>query len=546
MFLKVTTAKGRQYVSLAHAYRDNGKVKHKQLLCLGALDELKKSGQLDSLSRKLHQLCGHSADLTVNDISEAYGRYVYGDAVYRKLWEKYRYDQVLKEWSQGRRIRFPVEEAVYLQVIDRLLSPRSRLALWKQQQRYLQLNEVPLHQIYRSLDFLAEKKEALEWHTFHQHRHLFNNKVDVVFYDVTTFHFESVRTDTLREFGFSKSGKFNEVQVVMGLLLDEEGHPIGFNLFAGNTAEGKTFLPALEALKNRFQIKRLIFVADKGLNSKMNLHELAEAGYEYIVSARIKTSSALIRQKIVAREGWQSMMEGEGSSERYRYKIVEPVVHRFKNSAQQWRQYENRWIITWSEKRAGYDRQERIRMIERAEKYMEEGVSIQSKRGWKRYIKTDGETKPVGIDRHQIEKDALWDGYYGIETNATGIEETALIGHLHRLWKIEETFRIYKTTLEAEPVFVWTYKRILGHFVICFLALVLERALERKTKANGIALSAQQLRNELNSMEVSELTIKGVRYYLKLSLGKVAKQILRLFKIRQLGALTPVEELPPL
>ena len=115
--------------------------------------------------------------------------------------------------------------------------------------------------------------------------------MDVVFYDITTFHFESNRADDLKEFCFSKAGKFNEVQVVMGLLIDMEGNPIGYDLFPGNTFDGNTLLEALAALKQRFSIRKIIFVADKAINSKKNLHLIMAAGYDYIVSARLKNSS---------------------------------------------------------------------------------------------------------------------------------------------------------------------------------------------------------------------------------------------------------------
>ncbi len=111
----------------------------------------------------------------------------------------------------------------------------------------------------------------------------------VVFYYVTTFSFESVRNDSLRDFGFSKDAKFKEVQVVMGLLVDREGRPIGYDLFPGNTFEGKTLDVALLKLEKRFGIRKVIIVADKGINSKINLKKITDRGYDYIwTDPRIK------------------------------------------------------------------------------------------------------------------------------------------------------------------------------------------------------------------------------------------------------------------
>lgn len=154
--------------------------------------------------------------------------------------------------------------------VQHLLKPRSKLGTYHHQDRYVQLPPVDLSHLYRSLDVLWEQKETLEEYLFFKNRHLFNLKVDVVFYDVTTFHFESAKADTLKDFGYSKAGKFKEVQVVLGLLMDGEGRPIGYELFPGSTFEGNTLETALEKLEQRFGIHGVIIVADRGLNSKFN------------------------------------------------------------------------------------------------------------------------------------------------------------------------------------------------------------------------------------------------------------------------------------
>ena len=143
-------------------------------------------------------------------------------------------------------------------VIQHLLEPRSKLGTYHHQNRYFNLPPVELHHLYRSLDILCDHKEELEERIFHKQRSLFNMQVDVVFYDVTTLSFESVKADSLRDFGFSKDGKFKEVQVVLGLLIDCEGRPVGYELFPGNTFDGKTLEAALDKLEKRFGILKNI------------------------------------------------------------------------------------------------------------------------------------------------------------------------------------------------------------------------------------------------------------------------------------------------
>src|SRR6056297_4094160 len=145
---------------------------------------------------------------------------------------------------------------------------------------------------------LADHKDAIEQAVFEKNRSLFNMQVDVVFYDVTTFHFESVRADELRNFGFSKADKFNEVQIVMGMLVDLEGRPIGYELFPGNTFDSKTLVSALDILNQKFGVRRAVIVADRGINSKMNLKAITDSGYGYVVASKIKGMSKALQEKV--------------------------------------------------------------------------------------------------------------------------------------------------------------------------------------------------------------------------------------------------------
>ncbi|MEW5897974.1 MAG: IS1634 family transposase [Bacillota bacterium] len=203
--------------------------------------------------------------------------------------------------------------------VQHLLEPRSKLATYHHQDRYVQLPPVDLNHLYRSLDILWEQKETLEEYLFFKNRHLFNLKVDVVFYDVTTFHFESVKADTLKDFGYSKAGKFKEVQVVLGLLIDCEGRPIGYELFPGSTFEGNTLDTALEKLEQRFGIRRVIIVADRGLNSKFNLKRIVEKGYGYIVASRIKNMPKKIQEEILNSTGYAEL----DPEEKICYKVMD-------------------------------------------------------------------------------------------------------------------------------------------------------------------------------------------------------------------------------
>jgi len=296
-------------------------------------------------------------------------------------------------------------------------------------------------------------------------------QIDVVFYDVITFSFESVRKDSLRDFGFSKDAKFKEVQVVMGLLIDREGRPIGYELFSGNTFEGKTLEVSLDKLKKRFTIGKVIIVADRGINSKINLMHIKDKGYDYIFASRIKNMKKDIKEEIFNKEGFK---DTDGIS----YKIIDYV-----NKVNKTYELPENLIITYSSQRAQKDRADRERLIKKARTLLKNKsyITASNKRGGKKYLKSSKDIN-WALDEEAIKKDEMFDGYYGIETSEKNLTAKEILKAYHTLWKIEESFRIMKSTLSVRPVFHWTESRIKGHFVICFLAFLLERTLEFKLK----------------------------------------------------------------
>jgi transposase len=292
-------------------------------------------------------------------------------------------------------------------VIDRLLHPRSKLACFKRQGKYIHIEDIKLYHLYRGLDLLAEARTALETSIFDRQQDLFHLALAAVFYDVTTCHFESNRGDDRKGFGFSKAGKVNEVQVVMGLLMDLEGNPIGYDLFPGNTFNGNTLLDALAALKQRFSIWKLIFVTDKAINSNKNLHLIKTAGYNYMVSARLKNSSTKIRNELFNGLDYHCLTVDPTTGEAtFKYKVLTDYQVSYRDEQGATQQLTDHLIIAWSSERAKPDRQDRERQIDKAQKMIDKHHKVGAKKGYQRYIATAGEHKVVGLDEARIAEDA--------------------------------------------------------------------------------------------------------------------------------------------
>lgn len=539
MFIKITKSGNHQYAQLVRSYRQNGMTKHKVILNLGRLDQIENNPSFQRLAIRLMQLSKAKDVARFDAISEA--RIVnWGYVVYKKLWRQFGMEEMLQGIAASGKTKFNLSDTCFLMVVQHLLEPGSKLKTYVRQQRYAKLPSVSLNGLYRSLDLLCRNKEIIERELFYKNRSLFNMAVDVVFYDVTTFSFESVKADSLRDFGFSKNGKVNEVQVVMGLLVDCEGRPIGYDLFPGNTFEGHTLDAALEKLEKRFNIRRVVIVADRGINSKMNLLSIAGRGYTYIVAARLRQMGEKVKGEIFS-DGYKEAKDGQ-----IRYKVIDHI-NRFKVDGKI-HELPEKLIITYSEKRAKKDRADRERLIDKAKKLLEDKSRIKAsnKRGGKRYLKEISQGVEWILDEEAIANDARFDGYYGLQTNETNLSVQEILDAYHALWKIEESFRIMKTTLEVGPIFHWTEPRIKGHFVMCFLAFLLERTLEFKLKSlREEGISPEKIREALNSLNFAELEMKGRKFYIKTKATPLARKILKMLKIKPPKTITPLEEFTP-
>jgi transposase len=554
LFIKTTRAKGYEYIKLVESYKENGKPKHRVLYNFGRADLIKKDPSFLKIVKRLCEIAevsnekaGETNDkFFLDDCSEAV-LYNYGYLAYWKLWKDFDMNNIVSVAQSNSKISYPFSMTVFLMVIQHLLEPRSKLSTYRHQNRYFNMEEIRLHHMYRALDKLAKWKDYIESELFEHNYIRLQKKVDVVFYDVTTFAFESVTADELRGFGFSKACKFNEVQVVMGMIIDADGMPVGYELFPGNTFEGKTMVKVLDNIKDRFGIDRVIIVADRGLNSKSNLNLIKEAGYGYIMASKIKGMSKAMQEKILCPKGFFTVNDKSGN-ELFRYKSID-YLNIFTDEDKQQHRLQEKLIISYSAKRAKKDHKDRERLVEKAKKLLEKPETIKAlnKRGGKKYIeqKNTQNKETWELSTEKIEKDAKFDGYYGIQTSEKNMSEQDVIDAYHTLWKIEESFRIMKSTLEARPIFHWTKSRIEGHFVVCFLAFLLERKMEHilKSEPDENVSSAQRIQEALNGMQLAEVSANNEVVLIRAKSDPLCNKIFKLLRIEMPATISRKSEL---
>lgn len=561
MHLKFTKSKNLTYLQIVESYRDeNGVPRHRVLFNLGRLDVLKNDLSFHRVIAKIWETITDAKqdNPSLPDVSDA-DIVNWGYKIYEKLWKEFRLNDVLNSIKSETDVKFDFNTSCFRMVIEHLLSPKSKLGVFGNQDRYYELSNVDLHHLYRSLDILSNYKDRLEKEIFLKQKTTLNMIVDVVFYDVTTFHFESVKNDGFREFGFSKNGKFNEVQVVMGLLVDIEGRPIGYELFSGNTFDGNTLSASLDKLKDRFKINKVIIVADRGINSKLNLKLIKDKGYDYIVASRIKNLPKTVQDQIFSEEGYKAVSLDEdfsfmsmitdsaasGDEVIFKYKSMD-YENKVKDTNGESHLLQEKLIITYSSKRSEKDKQDRLRLIEKAKELARNKSLVNSsfKRGGKKYLKnvSSGNFEFV-VDDESIVRDERFDGYYGIQTSEQKMSEWDIIDAYHNLWKIEESFRIMKSNLDVRPIFHWTEKRIKGHFVICFLAFLFERTLEYRLKRNKVESTPTKIRESINNMNFAKFESGGQTFLLKTKVDSLGSNILRAMRISPPKNLSKPEEI---
>jgi transposase len=357
-------------------------------------------------------------------------------------------------------------------VISRICQPRSKVATVDYLKSYFD-EDVELHKLYRYLDKLHNsEKDKVQQISVEHTRKILGGKIGLVFYDVTTLYFESDHSDELRERGFSKDGKHSQPQVVLGLLVSQDGYPLSYSLFNGSQYEGRTMIPMVEDFVERFNLDDFVVVADSGLinQTNTNLLETSEYEYKYIIGARIKNESDKIKQWILSLEKRDGQFYELGKSPH------------------------SRLIVGYSEKRAkkdGYNREKGVKRLQKAYKSGRLTKENINKRGYNKFLEISDNVK-VEINQDKINEDEKWDGWKGYITN-TNLSAKDVYEQYSGLWQVERAFRITKGTLELRPMFHFTPKRIEAHVCICFVAYKVYKELERILKLKGINLSVDKV-----------------------------------------------------
>ena len=426
-----------------------------RLLELGELFIARKGGQY-SLFPEAHHDRAVIADF-VKHLGNASIRTMGPELIFGRLFEEIGFDVIPEQLFRDI-------------VVARLVYPTSKLKTIDYLYRY-QGKTINVQEVYRFLDRLNDQHAAQVKEIAYRHTKKILKHITVVFYDMTSLYFEAESEDDLRKIGFSKDGKFQNPQIMLGLLVGEKGYPIGYDIFEGNTFEGKTLVPVLKRIQKRYRLGKPVVVADAAMLSKDNLDALDKAKYPFIVAARIRNETDALQEKILTR--CRGLSNGQSV-------VIDHAQNR-------------RLIVSYSDQRAKKDQYNRKRGLARLRKQIASGRMTKQQlnnRGYNKFLKLTGEVA-IEIDETKIVQAARWDGLKGYITN-TDLPPAEIIQNYGQLWHIEKAFRISKTDLRIRPMYHRRRRRIEAHVLVAFVAYTIYKELERRLVEKKVPISPKR------------------------------------------------------
>jgi len=514
MFARIKKSGNYQYVQVVHNQRIDGRVRQRVIATLGRLDVLKESGQLDQLLESLARLSDHVAVLNAlktNQITPSVTIHLGPPLVFEKLWKQLGMPDILRRLLEGRRFEFPVERVVFITVLHRLFASGSDRAAerWCRKYAFGDLGTLDLQHFYRTMGWLGEplpagqqptdtplgprlQKDLIEEALFQRRRDLFTG-LRLVFIDTTSIYFEGRGGETIGKRGYSKDHRPDLRQMIVVVVVDDEGRPVCCELLPGNTADIKTLLPVVDRLRERFDIRHVCVVADRGMISEKTLAELTQRGIHYILGARLRNVKE-IRETVLSRGGRYREVHGprQHSKSPSPLKVKQVVVE------------DRRYIVCHNEERARQDQADREAILEQLRQQLKQGsTSLVGNKGYRRYL-TAARGGAFQIDETKVKRDARFDGKWVLRTDTDlPSEEVAL--RYKDLLLVEDTFRTAKSILETRPIFHQCDDTIRGHVFCSFLALLLLKELHARLESRGWRVEWQRLRDDLD--ELQELTL---------------------------------------
>lgn len=516
MFARIKKSGKYQYLQIVENNKVMGKVKQRVIATIGRLDHMQEKGRVETLIRSLSRYSERAMlILTGHSDPEAVTIKIGPALIFERLWQQTGIKKALQKLLQDRRFEFDVERAIFLTVLHRLMSSGSDryCQRWRKDYAIAGTERLDLHHLYRAMGFLGQpvadqtgasdfaprcNKDLIEEDMFRTWRDLFAG-LELVFFDTTSLYFEGEGGESLGQRGFSKDHRPDLKQMVVGVVINDEGRPICCEMWPGNTTDVSTLVTICKQMRKRFNIRRFCLVADRGMISAGNLEYLEQQDeIAYILGTRMRKDKE-VRQQVLTCGG--------------RYKEVHPIGTKAKDPSplkvKEVRHMDRRYIVCKNLRQAEKDKRTREAIIEALEEKIPKGPkALLGNKGYRKYVKM--EKNSASIDFEKVKKDARFDGKWVLRTN-TQLSADKVALKYKELWQVERVFRDVKSMLETRPIFHKCDDTIRGHVFCSFLALVLRKELERHLEKSGHVFEWSHIKLDLKALQETHIEENGNR-----------------------------------
>ena len=544
MFLKKTPNKsGRINLAIVDGYYDKAtkKTKHKVIESLGYLDELEKQydDPIDYFTKRAKKLTEEKkiGQAPINFTFYDSDRLCVGDNLRKnfgytalsKIYHELEINKFLNNRQRHTKESYDANTIMKMLVFSRILAPASKKSSFDNREMFFEKTNYSLDDVYRCLSFLDKHKESLQVWMNDKIKENYGRDTSLIYYDVTNYYFETDEQNDFLRKGVSKEHRPNPI-VQMGLFMDNNAIPITYELFAGNTNDCLTYRPNFGRIKKQFNLGRVISVADKGMTTGDNIwYTINTPTHDgYVFSMSIRGAEKSMKEYVLDAEGYVWLgKEYKRKSRKYPRTIQVTSTSGKKIK----KQVDEKQVVFWSEKYAKRAKAEREATLAKARDLAANPGSYTraTSYGAAKYVKKVDYDKDTGeiltassildINEDLIREEEALDGYYVLLTSDMDTPDDKIIDMYRGLWRIEESFKITKSELEARPVYVWTREHIEAHFLTCFVALTISRILEMKLEHK------YSIEKIIDSLSRAECSLLQQNYYVFDYYDEVLKDI---------------------
>lgn len=532
--MKVTTSKSKNAESfyIAKSFiNDKGKSTSVNVRKLGTLQELliehgptrddvmkwaKEEARLETLKYKKEQQSKAVQITFHSDHKLDYDQQVFFKGGYlflQSLYYKLQLDKTCRKIRDKYKFKYDINAILSDLIYARVLEPVSKLSSYKVASDFLEKPSYQLHDVYRALDVLGNECDFIQSEVY-KNSHLLGKRNDkILYYDCTNYFFEIEQEAGDKKYGKSKEHRPNPI-IQMGMFMDGDGIPLAFSLFPGNANEQTSLRPLEEKVLQDFECTKFIYCSDAGLGSEAikNMNHSGERAF--IVTQSIKKLNKDDRSWALDKTGFKRISDDKPVDITKIPEDDEGLY--YKDEPYTPKKLHQRLIITYSPKYAKYQKTIRAGQIERAEKMLQSGKVKKERRNpndparfiAKIAVTDDGEAAKIHnyLNTEKIEEEERYDGMYAVTTDLLDDDVQDILRVSEGRWRIEECFRIMKTDFEARPVYLHDETRIKAHFLICFLALVIYRYLEKDL---GYKYTCEKILEKIRSMNFVSVQEQG-------------------------------------